>query len=89
MVTGIVVAQAFYKVWHEGLIYLSWKKPTFPDEPNVSERQFSVKCDDDYSELKNISAGTYSIPIAMGDILKCDGVTTAIFFWWHWTVSYW
>lgn len=55
------VAQAFDKVWHEGLIYKI--RLNFPKqfsnilESYLSDRWFRVKQEDSYSELKQIEAG--------------------------------
>ena len=47
----------------------------------ISERQFRDKCGDDYSNVKDISAGVLLGSVLYllytADICKCDGVTTA------------
>jgi hypothetical protein len=55
------VAQAFDKVWHEGLNYKLRKflpvQFTTILESYLKDRFFRIKLDDTYSELKQIKAG--------------------------------
>lgn len=55
------VAQAFYKVWHEGLIYKLNKllPKQYADilTSYISNRLFRIKQEDEYSDLKEIKAG--------------------------------
>jgi hypothetical protein len=55
------VAQAFYKVWHEGLVCklktILPKQYTEIMDPYLTERFFRIKQGDAYSELKEINAG--------------------------------
>lgn len=55
------VAQAFDKVWHEGLIYklklILPKQYSIILESYITERYFRIKQEDEYSELKGIKAG--------------------------------
>lgn len=54
------VAQAFDKVWHEGLIFkLRSMLPEFADilESYITNRMFRIRQEDAYSELKAIKAG--------------------------------
>lgn len=55
------VAQAFDKVWHEGLLYKMNKMMPIQMvnllKSYISDRMFRVRHDENYSELKNIKAG--------------------------------